>query len=409
MTNAMAGAGKDDGRNAGLESSPGTAHRAEILNVPEAFEEIKDGWQELSLAAARPSCFATPSYFQAWRDSQCDDVEPALLVTRAAGALTGVMPMMRARVARGPTGVPRHDFAPSDRILLAAGRPRPLRLRQLSTAVSMPATLIGPAPLCRAHDRAAVVGAMSRAIAGLRGWDVLAIPVMRDTEQAVWLSGLRGAGLSPWVLELDRHIGSLANVVPFAEILARQRRKYRQNIRRARAAATQLGVEITVHEGPAAVAQLGALETVARASWKQRGRAGAELNVPYAGRQSQFIETLLSNPSADAEITPVLAIARCEGTPIAVLLSLRHADRLTALVTFRTDQAARASPGLLLLTRMIDWAAAHGIKGYDWNVTQTWARQLTDETRAQNIIACFAPTLRGRFFATVSRISRALK
>lgn len=379
-------------------------YETSVLDAEADVEQIAAEWHSLSLSVARPSCFATPAYYKAWCETLADDVVPFLLIARQGERLAGVMPMMRARVRRGPLCAPRHDFTPSDRALLGAKKARLLSVRQLSPIVSMPASWVAPTPLCVESEKAAVVGAMARHMMQLGGWDSFALPVDEGADQQIWLAALQDAGFHPWVHRLDRQIGAIAVVEPFAVKVARQNKKFRQNIRRAMAAAEQARLTIAVHDGRDAVlSQLPVLAAVGQQSWKQSGRAAVELIVPYGGRQQQFVEHFLALTD---DAMPVLAIASCDGAPVAVLLSLLHGDWLTALVIFRNDQAPEASPGMLVLGRMIDWVAAKGLAGFDLNATHEWTRHLIDEVRQQNIIVSFAPTLRGRVLRTVSSFVR---
>lgn len=382
----------------------------EVMDADAGYRSVAAEWRRLSLSVERPSCFAAPSYFRAWLDTLAGDVAPLLLVARRGARLVGIMPMMRARVRRGPLCAPRHDFAPSDRAYLGAGRPRPFALRQLSPIVSMPATWVAPAPLCAERDRAAVIRAMALAISRLPDWDSLALPVDTGRNRDLWLASLELAGLHPWVHELGRTIGAIGRVEPFADKIARHGWKLRQNIRRAAAAGERAGLSLQLHEGREAVArQLPVLAEVAQASWKQNGREGDSLVVPYAGRQQTFFERLLGNMSDDAEMMPLLAVASCGGKPVSALLCLQHGDWLTALVTFRSDAVPQASPGMQVMARMVDWSHDHGLSGFDLNASHEWTRHLVDETRSQDIIVCFAPTIRGRVLQLISAATRRLR
>lgn len=382
----------------------------DVLDDAAGFQSVEPEWRRLSLAVERPSCFAAPSYFRAWRETLAGDVAPFLLAARRADRLIGIMPMMRTRVRRGPLCAPRHDFAPSDRVVLGPGRPRPIALKQLSPVVSIPATWVAPAPLCADADRADVIQAMAASIARLPDWDSFALPVDAGRSQDLWVSALESANLRPWVHELDRLISAIGTVEPFAHKIARHGRKLRQNVRRAAAAADRAGLSVEVHEGrDAVVGNLSALAEVAQASWKQTGRKGVELLVRYSGRQQAFIEHLLGDTRGEPELTPLLAVASCGGQPVSALLCLQHGDRLTALVTFRTDAVPQASPGMQVMARMIDWTHEHRLSGFDLNATHEWTRHLVDETRSQNIIVCFAPTLRGRMLHFISATARRLR
>jgi CelD/BcsL family acetyltransferase involved in cellulose biosynthesis len=148
------------------------------------------------------------------------------------------------------------------------------------------------------------------------------------------------------------------------------------------------------------------LAAVAAASWKDRGQSDGGLLIPYAGGQRRFLEALVGDPAAEDEVVPILALARLGQSPVAALLSLRHGNRLTAIVIFRTEALPAASPGLLLVGRMMDWAAERGLEGYDLNATQDWTRYIVDEVRAQDIVVCFSRTVRGRAMGLVSAAAR---
>lgn len=396
--------------NARFHALVDDAVTVDVVDVASGFLSVEAEWLRLSLKVERPSCFAAPSYFRAWRETLADDVAPFLLTARRAGRLIGIMPMMRARVRRGPLCAPRHDFAPSDRAFLGSGRPRPVALQQLSPIVSMPATYVAPAPLCVDADRAAVIRAMAAEISRLPDWDSFALPVDAGRDRELWVTALEAEGLRPWIHELGRTIGAIGTVAPFADKIARHGWKLRQNIRRAAAAAERAGLSLELYEGHEAVARhLPLLAGVARASWKQTGRAGDTLVVPYSGRQQAFFEHLISDTTGVPEITPLLAVASCAGRPVSVLLCLQHGDRLTALVTFRTQDVPQASPGMQVMARMVDWSHERGLSGFDLNASHEWTRHLVDETRSQDIIVCFALTLRGRMLNLISMTARRLK
>lgn len=390
---------------AGAVPAPGVT--IERLEAPAEIARLEPEWDALARAVVRAPCFALPGYFRVWRRLLAGDVAPAVLAARAGGELRGVMPIMRAQVRRGPTCAPRHDFAPSDRALVER-RPRPIPVRQVSPVVSIPATLVGPVPLCHDCDTALVTAAMARALLALRGWDVIVLPVYEGVEQESWRAAFAAEGRNPHLQELGRFVQSIRDLRPFDAIVAGQKKKYRQNVRRARAAAEKAGLRLAVHEGQAEVAaRLATLEAVARASWKHLGREDQQVALPYAGRQQAFFEALLGEP--DTGLTPMLVTAEADGGAVAVMLAVRHGATLTALLTFHDGRCAAASPGLLILGRLIDWAAEHGIRWLDLNATHEWVRYLADERRAQNNLVVFAPTLRGRLYELIARKAGSLQ
>jgi len=380
-------------------------YRAELLDAKTDFADIEASWRRLADEAEDANCFALPGYYRAWQSTLADDVDTRVVAVREGDRLLGIMPIMRALVWRGPSCVPRHDYAPADRALLLGRRPRPFPLRQISSVVSMPAAMTGPAPLCYPGTEADVTLAMARALVQLPRWDVIVLPCFEGTEQENWLSAFRALGLQPWVHQLGRTIQCLRRVRPFDVIVAGQNRNFRRNVRRAQEAAGKLEIAFAAHEGCEAVAQAFAtIERVAKASWKHAGKAETGLRISYAGRQQTFFERLLTDPGID--VSPILWTAAIGDRPIGVCLALRSASTVTGLLIFRDEDYPEASPGLLLVGRLIDWCAQRGIKYFDLNTTHEWARHLADDVRSMNNVVVFAPTLAGRMFSLVSKAAR---
>lgn len=379
---------------------PRTQPSAEWVDPDTGLERWGRDWLRLALTVDRATCATHPDYFRAWRRTLAEDVDSAVLVARRGDDVCGILPVMRARVRRGPACAPRHDFAPSDRLLLPPGRPRPFRLRQISPVVSIPAAIVAPMTLWRAEDGSDVTAAFAPVLAGRPDWDVIVIPAYAGPEQAAWCDAFSALGLRPRVQRLDRHIQSLAAVRPFEDLVERQNRNFRRNVRRALTAAHACGMAIDLHQGDAAVDRLDILARVARRSWKTAGRDGADVQLAYEGRQQRFVEDLLASGLSGAH--PIMAVAAVAGDPVAVLLSVRHGGSLTTLLTFRDNRFPATSPGLLLLGRTIDHAARTGVAWVDLNATHEWVRHLADLRRSANNVVVFAPTMRGRLFALVA-------
>jgi CelD/BcsL family acetyltransferase involved in cellulose biosynthesis len=378
--------------------------RADVLHPGTTFDAVKAAWRRLATNVESVTCFMLPAYFNAWHRILSSDVDTRLVVVSDGETLRGILPIMKAHVWRGPSCVPRIDYAPSDRVLSPGGW-RPFPVRQISSIVSWPATSLRPTLLCRDSDRPAVTATMAAAIAKLPDWDAIVLPVYEGDDEKDWVAAFRDARLNPWVHRIHRNILSLNEVRPIDEILARHRKKFRQNVRRARDAAARFGIEIALHEGKHAVdSHLEGFAQIAKASWKHDGRGGKQISVPYEGRQRAFFETLLSDD--ELGMTPILAVASQDGEPIAAQLNVRHGATLTALLTFRDGRSNAASPGLLLLGYLIDWAAKHGIRRFDLNATQEWVRQLTDERRTLANLVVFAPTFVGKAYSLISRAAQ---
>ncbi|MFX0540911.1 GNAT family N-acetyltransferase [Roseovarius sp. S4756] len=381
-----------------------------LIGDREYFRSVDGEWAELTRHDRQPSCFRTPAYFHAWASTEGRELDLSLLVARDGARLAGVMPLMRVKVWRGPSCAPRHDFIPADRELLRHRGKRLFCLRQLSPAASIPAMYIAPAPQCRTEDRSEVIGCMAMALKDLPGWDSFVVPVTPGETQELWLNALLAAGCRARVMPLGRYISGISNPRPFSQMVAEGSRNFRKNIRRAERAARKAGLTFDIHEGATRVAKhLPTIAEVAAQSWKAEGRKAADLDIPFAGRQAAFLRSLLAQPELDDTAKPVLAIAKHGDEPVAVLLSLQTGAGITALLTFRTQAVAEASPGLLLIGQMLDWASELGLHSFDLNITQNWARHLCNTTVEQNYVVAYAPSLAGRMIAAMSSLTERLK
>lgn len=375
----------------------------QILSPHEALETHGGGWQLLAEHAANGDCFATPAFFRAWLATLSADVTPQVLTVVSGTRLIGLLPIMSATVWRGPRGVARHDFAPSDAQYLGAGPLRFCRLRQVSPIVSMPAAWVQRGPLVAPDQTQQVFSLLARTLADLKGWDVLAIPADEGDDQSLWLQSLKAVGLSPWVQGLDREISGIVNLRPFDELVATTNRNFRKNIRRAKSAAGQAGIGFFIHDDRSSVLEhWSMLAQVAQRSWKSQ--PSKDLLIPYQGAQDRFFSTLVKDP--DPGVSPILAIAMQTGRPIAALLSLRTGSRLTAVLIFHDGSLPKANVGLLLLGKMIDWACDRGLGSYDLNASHPWLRHLVNGSRRQNIVAAFGKHPRGRVFGAISALAR---
>ena len=383
---------------------PSKRLQASMLEPGEALERFGQAWEELSLNSDASTCFTMPGYFRHWWRVLSKGVETRVLVVTEGEHLLGVLPLVRAHVWRGPSCAPRVDYLPSDRPLAPRGY-RFVPLRQLSTVASWPAVCLRPTLAVREPDRAAVAAAAAAAMTAQEDVDVIVLPVEEGPDAKAWMEGFYAAGLAPRLHRLHRSLYSLQHVKPFDDLVAGESRNFRKNVRRARAAAEEAGLDIDVVSGHGAVgAQLNEVARVARESWKQGGRGSRGLPVPYEGRQQAFFESVIGDHQSGFE--PVLATARQGGRSVAVLLALRQAAVLSALLIFRSEAIETGSPGLLLVGSLLDWGARNGVRRYDLNATQDWLRHISDTQGTLANVVVFRPTFMGRAGATLSRLRR---
>jgi hypothetical protein len=314
---------------------------------------------------------------------------------------------MLDRVWRGPAATPRFDYDPRDRRMVARAGRRILPLRQMTTMASLPATMLWVGPLCRPEDAGPVTEAMAEVMLRLPGWNVLVLAAQDGDDRDRWVRAFDTLGARPRVQQLGRKVQNIDRILPFHDIVARQNKKFRQNVRRAEAAAGKAGLRFEILSGAEAVApHLGTVARIARASWKHEGRSDAAVHIPYAGDQQRFFEALLGQPVPGAE--PVLGLVSDNDGPFAVLLLLKHATTVTALLTFWDGRQKAASPGLLLLGRAIDWAVAAGAGRFAMNATAPWVRYLADSEKTICHVVVFGSTPWGRALGAIARWSGRL-
>lgn len=372
------------------------------LDADAALQRHGADWRDLA-QRLDAMFFKWPAVFDAWCATCSDGAEPGVLLAWKERQLVGVLPVMRARMRRGPGFVPRIDYGPFDSALVPGGR-RVFPVRQISSVVSWRATWLRPSLLAEPALRGVVIRALSRHLAGQAGIDQIVLPV-RAEEQAVWMDGLRAAGLAPWVHQLRRKVLTLEQLAPFDTIVAGQNKRYRQNVRRARAAAAEAGIRFETRVGWQQVApEMDALSQLAAESWKGQGAADGRVVIPFDEHQRAFFEQALS--AGEAGIEPVLSLGMTRDGIVSALLSARHGETLTALLTFRNDRYPKASAGLLAIGTGIDWGAEQGLRRFDLNSTQDWTRHLSDSSHMLVNVCAFRPTVRGRAYDMIARMRR---
>lgn len=372
-----------------------------------ALDRYEAAWRALAHDVGTATFFMLPSSFRAWRDVLSAQVETSVIVVVEGTDLIGVLPVMRARVMRGPAFVPRIDYGPADRVFSPGGS-RLFPIRQLSPVVSWQATSVRPTLLCHPERQSAVTAAIAPLLAGASGVDQIVLPARQDGEETDWQTALSDAGLAPWVHQLGRQVLTIERARPFDEIVAGEKKKFRQNVRRARAAGEAAGLRFSTHAGREAVLpRMDAFAALAAESWKQAPETGGTIAIPYQGPQRRFFETLLA--VEDTGFVPVLSLAETDAGPVAALLSAHHGSTLTMLLTFRDGQFPRASPGLLTVATAIDWAASQGIARIDLNSTQSWVRYIADSRHMLCNVAAFRPTPRGQVYGGLRRLAARLR
>lgn len=372
--------------------------RSRILESQKEIDDIKASWAEVAVRAHTPSLFALPEVYQSWRNILAERVSSKVVAVVHDDALVGVLPIMIGRVWRGPRLGVRYDYAAADRRYLVRRGFKPIPVRQLSPVLSLPGTMLGPSLICLPEWQAGVIAAVADGIRRIPAWDAVVIPAVEGCEAEAWCEAFRDRGLDSVIQRIDRPCKFLSPVVPFHEILTRHA-QFRQNVHRARRAAMRIGLDIQllVNDIPAMLSKIARLATL---SWKEPGRAGQDVHMPYSGAQRRFFEDLFTNP--DLKATRVTAVATLDGRPVAATLATAHAGTLTTLLTFWDGRAPEASPGVLLLGELIDYAHSQRLTQVDYNTGHPWIRYISDRMITLQNVVGIAPTSRGRMLSWLS-------
>jgi CelD/BcsL family acetyltransferase involved in cellulose biosynthesis len=373
------------------------AIRARILEEPAAISALVPDWTLLAEESRPAALFRHPAVWQTWAETVGRGRRNPVLALHEGDHLVGVLPLMMRHTWRGPTLGIRYDYDPADRRWLTRRSLRFVPVRQLSPVLSLPATMLGPMLLAAPGIRAAVIRASANAFAQLSKWDMLVLPIDAG-DRRVWEEALATAGFTPVLQTLNRPACRLTEVAPMTSIVARQGKKFRQNVRRLEAAAEREGVTVSLsHDANASIPMLRQL---AAQSWKARGRAGEHAIVPYDGAQSAFFEALIQRKDSPPLVT---TIARRDQRPIAILIAAVHARTLTTLLTFWNGEAKDASPGYMVLAAAINWAAEKEIHTVDFNSNSPRLRHLSDSTSLHHNLLAFAPSARGKALNAIRR------
>jgi CelD/BcsL family acetyltransferase involved in cellulose biosynthesis len=264
-------------------------------------------------------------------------------------------------------------------------------------------------PLSRSGFADAVRLAAARAMVALRRWDVIVMPAFEGGDAEAWSAAFRALGLEPAVQRLDRTVLRIERLRPFEDsVSVAKSRNLRRNVRRAQAAARDANLTFEILVGfEAAERKLELIQRIARSSWKHEGRTGQDVFLPYDGEQQTFFERLIR--SRVLGVTPLVAIASEADKPVCLYLCLEHSGTLTTLLTFWNGRCAPASPGMLLLGRIMDWAVERGLKHIDLNATHEWLRHFADERRLMANVVVFAPTRIGSILRLASGAAKTLR
>lgn len=298
------------------------------------LRDVEDEWRRL--AERRGNAFLTPEWFRCWFEHYGEAAAPLVPSLRGAdGRLTGLMPLALER----------------------SGRPRVCRIAGANLGDRFH-------PICEAGDEPVVAAVAGEALAsGPERWSVLALDHV-DVERP-WIAALAGAtgarlhtrerpaGGLPQI-DLSRHRG-------WDEYLATRSKNTRQQLRRfPRRAAKEHQVGLRRTERPEEL--LGDVEAFFELHQRrQAAHGGSSLGTERARAfHAEFAAACLERGWLR------LWFLEFDGRPVASLYGWRLGERYSYYNSGFDPDESRLSPGLVLLSAVIESAMEEGAAVFDF-------------------------------------------
>jgi CelD/BcsL family acetyltransferase involved in cellulose biosynthesis len=334
---------------------PSGSGRAELLDEAGSLAQIEPEWR--ALAEASGNAFVTPDWFHAWLAHYGEEAEPAVAAVRdGAGALTGVLPLVR----------------------LTAGRPRSLRFGGWNLGDHFH-------PVAAAGQEAAVAGAAA-SVLPLGSGESSALVLDNVDSESGWWQALEDGG--PRNLSTYRVKDA---VLPYAELpeggwdafLASKSRNFRRDLKRKLSRledAHELGFRRT--ETPAELAaDLETLFKLHDLRWADSGGSTA------AGDRTRAV---LSDFAAAALERGWLRLwtLSLDGQPAAAAMLWRLGDRLAYYYTGFDPVLTREGVGFVVIAHALRAGIEEGASQFDMLLgDEDWkGRFSTGERRVSTVV-----------------------
>jgi CelD/BcsL family acetyltransferase involved in cellulose biosynthesis len=377
----------------------------EWLPSPQACETLAGPWQRLAEQDPAATLFGTPAWARAWMASFGDGKTARVAALRDGGELVAVVPLVAARVRRGPSLRVYHDIQPEDGAFLTRQRRAGvLPLRQIAPMAGLQSGSARAALVCRPGLAAPAWQALLGDLARRRDWDVLLLTALPEDLAPVVQAAAREAGL-PVLVEPGPTLFQ-SRVMRWDDYFKPRHRHFRTRFRSGEQVLKQLGGGVVhVSDGASSVELLDLALDLADRSWKQQGRPGEAYHVPVAEPVKHFYRALARAHAGDAAM-PVISL-EVAGQLRAVLVCAVQGRRLYALQTFYDPEIARASPGARLLPALYDHCHAMGLEQIDWNGNSSWVQRFADTSTAHVHLSILRGGVGGRLLHAVAARLRA--
>lgn len=296
-----------------------------------------------------------------------------------ADALVGVLPLVESTVRRRPW-LSLHHMQTEDLAFINTANRRGcyVPVRQLSAAGNLQSGSIRGGWIARpGMEREVLVGA-ARHLASRRDWDMLVLPGVRTSDEALFRDAMTLGGLA---VESHPNLLTLFGLEPepWDNYYRRRTRHFRKRFNVAERELKKLGqLDCRTVTNPDELAEsMKHMYALAERSWKQRPREGHDWHMPVTAPAMAFYRDLCARYSESKKC--VFHEVRISGELVAVLFSVIEHDTVFTLQTFYDSTVEHGSPGRLLVRELIDWAAQQGMQRIDFNGNSPLVRMFAFE------------------------------
>jgi len=353
--------------------------RVDELDSLAQLDAFAADWETLHSEVPGADLFSSPHWFRAWCAAFGADKRPRVLAITLADALVGVLPLVESAVRRRPW-LSLHHMQMEDLAFINAANRRGchVSVRQLSGATNLQSGSIRGGWIARPGMEKTILVAAATHLANRRDWDMLVLPGLRSSDEALFQEAMTGGGLT---VESRPNLVTLYGLEPepWDSYYRRRTRHFRKRFDVAERELKKLGeLECrTVTDPDQLATSLGLMYGLGERSWKQKPREGHVWHLPVTSSATAFYRDLCARYGESKRC--VFHEIRIAGELVAVMFSVVEHDTVFALQTFYDSSVEHGSPGRLLVRELIDWAAKQGIRWIDFNGNSPLVRMFAFE------------------------------
>jgi CelD/BcsL family acetyltransferase involved in cellulose biosynthesis len=325
-------------------------YSVEPITTDEGLSNLKDDWNRLSKTAAFPNVFMTFDWFRAWNQRFTQEDRRGrrrlnVLVLKKAGAVAGIMPIIHRTASRFGLVARKLEF--------------------VGTAADYSDFVLG-------NDPSGQIDAIMDFLTQTQDqWDLVDLRDLRETGNSRSLveSALSRTGLIYRILREEERCPCLLIDAPWSEMVSRRSRSTRRMMdglhtlrkkqhRLERMSTDGLRIRIieNPHEEPGLLQKLIALES--------QKHVHGELSQSFIAKYPQVFQSLFDTLGPHGWL--YIAVMELGERPLAWRLVFRCGKKLWDFLTAYDQTFSRLSPGMMLVSALIDYGFSHGYNEFDF-------------------------------------------